>query len=214
MTKIAFLNDNGELVHISNSFCSGTIDILKHSTLTPVLIQDDGKKVVAESTTYEIGDVVFVHHHMKQFKFIGYHHAIRAGKAIKLPKFVELNPTNPKFPIEILSLCGNYPKVINENLKSQKHTTNSPESSSVKDLVLFHLEKDFNDRGDSVLEQMGLSCFVDVATPQKEEKLPFENYVASTPLAQTEKAVMEGRDIMKNQKNRYKWRRESFTFDN
>ena len=120
MAKIAFLNDNGELVHISNSFCSGTIDILKHSTLTPVLIQDDGKKVVAESTTYEIGDVVFVHHHMKQFKFIGYHHAIRAGKAIKLPKFVELNPTNPKFPIEILSLCGNYPKVINENLKSQK----------------------------------------------------------------------------------------------
>ena len=62
------------------------------------------------------------------------------------------------------------------------------------------MEKDFNDRGDSVLEQMGLSCFVDVATPQKEEKLPFENYVASTPLEQTEKAVMEGRDIMKIKK--------------
>ena len=88
------------------------------------------------------------------------------------------------------------------------------ESASGKGLVRFRMDENLKAQADWALEQMGLSM-ANVMTMLSrrivaEGKLPFEIYAVSTPLELTERAVMEGRTIMKNRKSRFGSAKELF----
>ena len=85
--------------------------------------------------------------------------------------------------------------------------TQAVDSASGKGRVRFRMDESLKSQAELVLEQMGLSMASVMTMLSRrivaEGKLPFEVYAVSTPLELTEKAVMEGRAIMKSRKTRF-----------
>lgn len=114
-TNLAFLDDEGKVLFITDTFSKGVRDIIAQSTLTPVLTDENTK--VGDVLTinkiyqnYEVGDICFIYH--MQANYVVFE--LRDGKkeGFKIPSFEEINPKNPKMAHRIYPMSGcDYPKV-------------------------------------------------------------------------------------------------------
>ncbi len=101
--KLSFLDENKKIVYSTEKLNSGVVDIIKYGKYTAVL-----GKAQADDPKYKVGDIVFVHHHGKNFKVA----EMRENKHGYFdPVLEEINPDNAKFPISIISNHCNYPIV-------------------------------------------------------------------------------------------------------